>query len=68
VSAFAEGLAALIGDVELRQHLGEQGRHFVMQSYSKDRLLNDVSSLYRDLVGRSLKSAVLEHGVKGASA
>ena len=67
-SAFARGLAALIGDEELQQRLGEQGRRFVMQSYSRDRLLKDVSSLYRDLVGRSLKSAVLEHGVKGASA
>ncbi|MEO8433455.1 MAG: glycosyltransferase [Pyrinomonadaceae bacterium] len=67
-AAFAQGLAALIGDEELRQRLGEQGRLFVMQSYSKDRLLQDVSSLYRDLVGPGLRSAVLEHGVKGASA
>lgn len=68
VDGFAQGLAALVGDEKLRQHLGEQGYLFVMQSYSKDRLLKDVSSLYRDLVGQSLKSAVLEHGVKGASA
>ena len=67
-AAFARGLAALVSDEDLRQRLGEQGRLFVMQSYSKDRLLKDVSSLYRDLVGPSLKSAVLEHGVKGASA
>lgn len=65
---FAQGLAALIGDEDLRKRLGEQGRLFVMQSYSKERLLKDVSNLYRDLVGRSLKSAILEHGVKGASA
>lgn len=67
-AAFARGLAALIDDGELRKKLGQQGRLFVMQSYSKERLFKDVSNLYRDLVGRSLKSAVLEHGVKGASA
>lgn len=67
-AAFARGLAALIDDRELRQKLGGQGRLFVMESYSKERLLKDVSNLYRDLVGPSLKSAVLGHGVKSASA
>jgi glycosyltransferase involved in cell wall biosynthesis len=67
-AAFARGLAALIADEELRKKLGRQGRLFVMQSYSKERLLKDVSNLYRDLVGPGLKPAVLEHGVKGASA
>jgi glycosyltransferase involved in cell wall biosynthesis len=65
---FAFGLAALINDSELRRNLGEQGRQFVIQNYSKERLIKDLSNLYQKLVGQRQKSAVLEHGVKGASA
>jgi glycosyltransferase involved in cell wall biosynthesis len=64
----AWGLAALIDDVEGRRNLGERGRLFVIQSYSKERLIKDVSKLYQELVGEGHKAAVLEHGVKGASA
>ncbi|HKZ02955.1 MAG TPA: glycosyltransferase [Pyrinomonadaceae bacterium] len=47
---FAAGLARLIGDSNLRSELGERGLEFVEQNYSKERLLNDVSSLYRELM------------------
>src|SRR2546426_9012892 len=67
-TGFAGALAALIDAGEWRKEMGERGRVFVMQNYSKERLLKDVSNLYRNLVGQSLKSAVLEHGVKSASA
>jgi glycosyltransferase involved in cell wall biosynthesis len=52
--AFAEGLARLIEDAPLRQRLGERGRRFVEQNYSKERLLKDISNLYRE----SLESGV----------
>jgi glycosyltransferase involved in cell wall biosynthesis len=68
VEGFAAGLATVIDDLELQRHLGEQGRNFVMQNYSKERLIKDVSNLYQKLSGRRSKSAVLEHGVKNASA
>jgi len=67
-TGFAGALAALIDAGEWREEMGERGRVFVMQNYSKERLLKDVSNLYQKLVGQSLKSAVLEHGVKSASA
>jgi len=67
-SGFALGLATLIDDSELRRELGDRGRSFVIQNYSKERLINDISNLYQDLVGQGHKSGVLEHGVKGASA
>lgn len=67
-AGFAGALAAMIDAAEWREEMGERGRVFVTQNYSKERLLKDVSSLYRNLVGQSLKSAVLEHGVKSASA
>jgi glycosyltransferase involved in cell wall biosynthesis len=47
---FAAGLARLIADANLRCELGERGLEFVEQNYSKERLLNDVSSLYRELM------------------
>src|SRR5207244_6822947 len=57
IKGFAGALAALIDAGEWREEMGERGRVFVMQNYSKERLLEDVSNLYRKLVGQSLKSA-----------
>ena len=48
--AFAAGLARLVSDSALRQELGERGLTFVQQNYSKERLLNDVRSLYGELI------------------
>ena len=47
--AFALGLARLLGDEALRRALGESGRLFVEQNYSKQRLLDDVNNLYQEL-------------------
>jgi glycosyltransferase involved in cell wall biosynthesis len=47
--AFAMGLARLVEDVELRHELGARGLQFVERTHSKERLLNDVSSLYNEL-------------------
>jgi glycosyltransferase involved in cell wall biosynthesis len=46
---FAHGLARLIEDRELRTDLGARGLEFVTQNYAKERLLRDVSELYREL-------------------
>lgn len=46
---FARGLARLIEDPNLRTELGARGLEFVTQNYAKERLLRDVSALYREL-------------------
>jgi glycosyltransferase involved in cell wall biosynthesis len=48
---FARGLARLIEDRGLRSKLGRRGLEFVTQNYAKERLLRDVSALYRELTG-----------------
>ncbi|MDT4898891.1 MAG: hypothetical protein QOH25_3968 [Acidobacteriota bacterium] len=48
--SFCEGLARLIEDQELQRVMGERGRGFVEQKYSKDRLLADMIALYRETV------------------
>ncbi|HEX6731902.1 MAG TPA: glycosyltransferase [Pyrinomonadaceae bacterium] len=47
--AFAEALARLINDVELRNRLGQNGRDFVKVNYAKDRLIDDIKGLYDEL-------------------
>ena len=46
---FAHGLARLIEDRKLRSELGARGLEFVTQNYAKERLLRDVSELYREM-------------------
>lgn len=46
---FAQGLARLIEDRKLRTELGARGLEFVTKNYAKERLLRDVSDLYREL-------------------
>ena len=46
---FARGLARLIEDRKLRTELGERGLEFVTRNYAKERLIRDVSELYREL-------------------
>jgi glycosyltransferase involved in cell wall biosynthesis len=47
---FADGLARLIDDDALRHETAERGRRFIERHYSKERLLDDISSLYGELV------------------
>ncbi len=47
--AFARGLTRLIDDSALRRELVARGKKFVVQNYSKDRLLRDISELYAEL-------------------
>jgi glycosyltransferase involved in cell wall biosynthesis len=46
---FARGLARLVEDEKLRRELGKNGLDFVASNYAKERLLRDVSGLYREL-------------------
>lgn len=48
--SFARGMARLIEDSPLRREVAARGRAFVAENYSKGRLLQDVSSLYRELI------------------
>jgi len=48
--AFAAGLERLVTDSKLRREIGERGLQFVESNYSKDRLLEDVSALYKELL------------------
>ncbi len=44
-----QGLIYLAADENLRNELGEKGKSFVTVNYAKERLINDIESLYRKL-------------------
>lgn len=48
-AGFAAGLARLVYDDALRLGLGNRGQEFVEHNYAKERLVADVSKLYREL-------------------
>lgn len=56
--AFAEGLAWLLAAEDLRGEMGERGRAFVEDYYSKERLLSDVKKLYEELLPPGRKSLI----------
>jgi glycosyltransferase involved in cell wall biosynthesis len=64
--AFAAGLARLVADAELRAALGERGLQFVERKYSKQRLLDDVSRLYGELMVE-LRGLGNEHKLAGST-
>jgi len=49
-TAFARGMSRLVEDDRLRLDTGKRGFEFVTQHYRKERLLNDVRNLYRELL------------------
>ncbi len=51
--AFARGLKELAEHATLRREMGERGRAFVEQNYSKERLVADVVALYQELLGQN---------------
>jgi glycosyltransferase involved in cell wall biosynthesis len=55
-SSFAAGLARLAADATLRRETGERGLQFVTGHYSTERLLQDIKSLYADLLKRKTVS------------
>jgi glycosyltransferase involved in cell wall biosynthesis len=49
-AAFANSLKYLIERPGLRREMGERGRAFVLSRLSKERLINDIEHLYRELI------------------
>jgi glycosyltransferase involved in cell wall biosynthesis len=49
VAAFARALAFAAVKPKLRREMGERGKGFVRASLSKDRLVDDIEALYREL-------------------
>lgn len=49
VAGFANGLRYLAKNERLRETLADNARAFVIENYSKDRLINDISRLYDSL-------------------
>ena len=50
--AVAAGLFHLIENSELRTELGNRGLEFVASNYSRERLLDDMRALYKQLLER----------------
>ena len=50
--AFVAALSRIIRDRSLRQELGNRGLEFVEVNYSKERLFEDIKSLYVELMNR----------------
>ncbi len=50
---FFEGLMFLAGDPDLRRNLGQKGRDFIVNSYSKERLISDIKALYTKLLNET---------------
>jgi len=52
-AAVASGLFHLIENPELRTELGHRGLEFVTTNYSRERLLEDIKALYKQMLERS---------------
>ncbi len=48
--AFAAALIKLAGDKQLRHDMGARGHEFVKRNYGKERLVEDIKHLYRELL------------------
>lgn len=53
VEGFANGLAHLVKNEQLRLDMGCRAKEFVVANYSKDRLVGDTKRLYRRLVNNN---------------
>jgi glycosyltransferase involved in cell wall biosynthesis len=54
---FARALQFLIEQADLRREMGKLGRAFVREHFSKDRLVDDLQELYRELLGLRAEAA-----------
>jgi glycosyltransferase involved in cell wall biosynthesis len=57
VEAFARGLRFLVERPDLRREMGERGREFVRAKLSRERLVGDIETLYRELLGNKTRAA-----------
>lgn len=55
-NAFAAGMLRLVQNADLRKELGFRGLEFVRKNYGKERLLDDIKNLYRELIQQGAKS------------
>jgi glycosyltransferase involved in cell wall biosynthesis len=62
--AFAAALERLAADPQLRDDLGARGFEFVQRNYRKERLVEDIKRLYRELMVPEFRvsMSVKEHG------
>jgi glycosyltransferase involved in cell wall biosynthesis len=54
--AFALALRFLIERPDLRREMGERGRAFVRANLSRNRLVSDIQTVYRDLIGTQART------------
>jgi len=57
VEAYARALQYLVERPDLRREMGERGRAFVRARLSRDRLVSDIETLYRELTGVEARAA-----------
>jgi glycosyltransferase involved in cell wall biosynthesis len=57
VEAYARALQFLVERPDLRREMGERGRAFVRARLSRDRLVSDLETLYRELTGVEARAA-----------
>jgi glycosyltransferase involved in cell wall biosynthesis len=57
-AAFAAALIKLAGDKQLRQDMGARGHEFVQRNYRKERLVEDIKRLYRELLITEVRVAL----------
>ena len=55
--AFVAALSRIIRDRSLRQELGDRGLEFVEVNYSKERLFEDIKTLYGELMNTEKPAA-----------
>ena len=56
--AFAAALSRLAADRQLQSELGARGREFVERIYRKERLIEDIKGLYRELTEEQVTSDI----------
>jgi glycosyltransferase involved in cell wall biosynthesis len=66
--AFAAALKKLAADPQLRKDLGARGFEFVQRNYRKERLVEDIKRLYRELMIPEISVSVeaTKHGLTNA--
>jgi glycosyltransferase involved in cell wall biosynthesis len=63
--ALVEGLCRLAADAELRRSLGTRAQAHVLKTFSIERLLSDVRSLYRELLAGRAERESARCGISG---
>jgi len=67
-TAFAAALEKLAADRRLQKDLGARGLQYVERTHSKERLVEDIKSLYGELMNAEVTSELGKVSRKGAKA